>query len=66
MSQRVDKVGSIQDLTEQVVSRTMEALRKKLAPDEIAALDLLVKTGRFFEAKAVLLAIARAQETETK
>ena len=59
-------VGNIRDLTEQVILRTMDMLRTKLTPSEIAALEALVASGEFLNSAAVLSAITQVQAREAK
>lgn len=59
-------VGGIRELTEEVIVRTIDTLRAKLNPNELAALEELVTAGTFLDAKAILSAISRAQHREAK
>jgi hypothetical protein len=59
-------VGNIRDLTEQVIVRTIDALRTKLAPSEITALEALATAGTFLDSAAVLSSIAQVQASEAK
>lgn len=55
-------IGTIRDLTDEVVIRTMNALRAKLGANELAALERLVAAGTFLDSKTILAAIADAQD----
>lgn len=59
-------VVSIRDLTQEVISRTMAALREKLSSSEFEALEEVVSAGGFLDSMSIISAIARAQAREVK
>ena len=56
--------AGIRDLTDEVLTRTMAALRAKLSPREISALEKLVADGTFFDTSTLLSAVSNARDDE--
>ena len=54
----------MRDLTDEVVTRTMDSLRATLSTRELSALEELVRAGTFLDPKALLSAIKVVEDTE--